>query len=499
MEFERAIFRVYERCMEGLREERDAEGNTSTKSCKFLEILAFFSGVFLLFILIFLHIAFVGSPGCLPELLDLASSGVNGTNTSSGLHYDQLLYITVDKKFQPQNNLRVDQSDASLLQPKYIDVSRYSTKLRSAYNGYNWKTSESVAQQHVEFRGSSTRINSYLWSGADNTESSIESLLSDFKNDSTVVPVEGSSTGDSKEPAYDYKFTFNSGLLLLPYDQLIKHNYKMLNVTMSGVQCFGSQFTQSMIPVGSVDTVVVNALMYTLGETGYVVTGTGDYFRWSYSDLHPYSTPAEWLVFKVSILFYSLFAFFFLTTITALLIRILISSGVVLIFPVFWAMQLCGFPPISLRIVAISYPWIGLPLEIIRSRNQSIVPFIIGHISRVAVYYYLYQATQLVFSIWFYNRDSPGQQELWIFGLMMIWEYYSMIYVRSMESIQLFPRASLALFLIYHFYYFSFPSGFHVLALLTLLCFLGYLMTYCIREFEMKAFERGIVNLDQPR
>ncbi|KAJ1441766.1 hypothetical protein B484DRAFT_97349 [Ochromonadaceae sp. CCMP2298] len=68
---------------------------------------------------------------------------------------------------------------------------------------------------------------------------------------------------------------------------------------------------------------------------------------------------------------------------------------------------------------------------------------------------------QLVFAVWFYNRDSPGQQELWIFAVMMLWEYYSMIYTRAKASIQLFPRASVSLFLIYHFYYFSFPAGFH--------------------------------------
>lgn len=69
-----------------------------------------------------------------------------------------------------------------------------------------------------------------------------------------------------------------------------------------------------------------------------------------------------------------------------------------------------------------------------------------------------------------------GQQELWIFGIMMFWEYFSMIYVRALGSIQLFPRVSLALFLIYHIYYFSFPSGFHVLALVVMFFFLVSLM-----------------------
>lgn len=59
---------------------------------------------------------------------------------------------------------------------------------------------------------------------------------------------------------------------------------------------------------------------------------------------------------------------------------------------------------------------------------------------------------------------------------MMLWEYYSMIYVRARGSIVLFPRAALALFLMYHFYYFSFPAGFHVLALVTMFFFLVAVM-----------------------
>jgi hypothetical protein len=59
---------------------------------------------------------------------------------------------------------------------------------------------------------------------------------------------------------------------------------------------------------------------------------------------------------------------------------------------------------------------------------------------------------------------------------MMVWEYYAMIYVRAKGSIRLFPRAALALFLIYHFYYFSFPAGFHVLALVAMFFFLTAVM-----------------------
>jgi hypothetical protein len=74
-----------------------------------------------------------------------------------------------------------------------------------------------------------------------------------------------------------------------------------------------------------------------------------------------------------------------------------------------------------------------------------------------------------------------------------------MIYVRSNFSIQLFPRASIALFLLYHFYLFGHPSGFHLLALLVMFLLLSALMIFCVRKYEMIAYQRGIVNQDQPR
>lgn len=37
---------------------------------------------------------------------------------------------------------------------------------------------------------------------------------------------------------------------------------------------------------------------------------------------------------------------------------------------------------ISTRVISMSYPWIGLPMEMFRANNQSSVPFILSHITR---------------------------------------------------------------------------------------------------------------------
>jgi len=401
MEFERAIYRVYERCLDGLREDQDEHGNASMKSCKFLELISFCFGVFLLFTLVFLHTEFVGSAGCLPSLLSVATAPLNNTYDADYpyLHADQILYINIDKRFQPEQALDEENERSQGINVESASVLRGLSKLTKMVlpNTHSSRHLTSVPPPHSEYislRGT------HLLNTTTPTNITVPSNTTGTSGDKSVTYL---------EPSYDYKFTYNSGLLLLPYQELKEHQYVTVNVSLLGESCYGGSVSQSLIPLGGIDTVVVNALMNTVKQPGHVFTSAGDYFRWTDSDLQPYSNPLEWFQFKLLIVCYSLFAFFFLTTITALLVRILISSGVVLIFPIFWMLQLFGFAPLNLRIVAISYPWIGLPLEVIRSRNQSITPFILGHISRVVIYYFLYQATQLVFAVWFYNRDSPGK------------------------------------------------------------------------------------------
>ena len=482
MEFERAIFRVYERCMESLRDDgEDGLENINIKTCKAIELFALIGGLLLLLSLLYLHCVFVGSSGCLPHQLSnfdvvyvsnqtFKNASVFSSSKTFQLGSDELLSITVDRfsmeAAKPTKNIRTSKSNDDTM-------------------------GNSVAK---------------------NNQARIQILDSNttHKNEST-----SSSENNDLYPSlrYDYLFAFNPYVLLLPDNVKKSHKFRSVNVTF-GSQCFGGAFTQSLLTLAGTDAVVLNNVMFTFKRSGYMLVGASeDLYRWTDEDVDPYYLdrlkPTEaarryamvgtWLRRKVNVLVVSLFSFFLMSSVTALLVRMLISSGVVLLFPIFWLFQMMGMHAINLRIISLSYPWIGLPMEILRSRNLSATPFILGHISRVVIYYCLYAAAQLAFSTWFYDKDSPSQQELWLCAVMMLWEYYSMIYVRASGSIQLFPRASLALFLIYHFYYFSFPSGLHLLALSTMSLLLFYLMVHCVRVFEAKSFQMGFISIDQPR
>ena len=74
-----------------------------------------------------------------------------------------------------------------------------------------------------------------------------------------------------------------------------------------------------------------------------------------------------------------------------------------------------------------------------------------------------------------------------------------MLHVRSLSSIRVFPRISLALFLVFHFYRYSYPTGFHSLALFVMFLLSLWSMVFCLYKYEIPAYCRGDVSYDRPR
>lgn len=138
-------------------------------------------------------------------------------------------------------------------------------------------------------------------------------------------------------------------------------------------------------------------------------------------------------------------------------------------------------------------------MEVIRNTGVSSIPYIFSHFIRLVVYYFMFQATQLLMSLLFYEDDVPGVMDMWLFAIVMTSEYFSMVYVRSVKSIQVFPRMTLAFFLLYHFYIYLHPTGFHLMGLWVFFLFELVLMLGCIVWFEIPAFQRGEVTLENPR
>ena len=508
MEFEKAIFRVYERCVEGL-----GESETSVRACRIFEYAALGGALFFLGTLIVLHTSYVGegvltlggaaaAGDCLPGVL----AGYEGYSSSGPfvLPDDTLLGINVSPTFLPPPSDDDDFFDAeedSGERRRHLLSSRTSSSAMASSMtdmtaGIMTGIADPLAGLSALWPANMLTQSTHRWLRAgENKEGQGGGEGGDGEDGASTTSTATKFDTGPNNATYDYLFAESRALIFMDQNMRSEHKFAVYNATLDDA-CFGTGLAPLLLPLGGVDVAVTNMLMHTVKKGGLIKTKANDYYGWGAADIVLYHDFAEWASFKLSILLVSVFAFFVLSCTTALLVRILISSGVVLVFPLFW---LFGVPVFNNRIISLSYPWLGVPMEMLRNNNRSPYPFLMSHVSKILLYYTLYEAAQFTFSLWFYGNAYPGQKELWLYAIVMLWEYYSMIYVRSKLSIAIFPRASLALFLVYHFYLYSQPTGFHLLALLVMFLFLAYLMATCVRKFEVPCYNRGGVSMDTPR
>jgi len=251
-----------------------------------------------------------------------------------------------------------------------------------------------------------------------------------------------SSSSNSTDVVFnpDYIFTSNAPLLYLDSDFLARHEVKRINVTLDEM-CVtkgpGLGFVVGAV-VGDLDTIIINMLMATFRSDGVVRNmRTNETWSWRGSSLPPvggYSVfSLDGWVFRVFALLRSLSAFFFLSGTTAIVVRMLMTSGVALMYPLFFCLRRMGVTGLSTRVLTRSYSWLGVPLERLRARGKPLAPFVLAHLSKVLVVYVMYEACQVFWAETLYGKSGGSGVAFAVFGLIMLLEYTSMLYVRSGE------------------------------------------------------------------
>lgn len=154
---------------------------------------------------------------------------------------------------------------------------------------------------------------------------------------------------------------------------------------------------------------------------------------------------------------------------------------------------------LDLHILTLSYPWLGLPVEILRARQKPIGPLISAHLVRVIVLYSMYEACQLAWAMWLYNKPVQSGLQLWVYGVVMVWEYFSMIYLRCATALRFLPKLTLLFFCAFHFYFYTYSYAFFDVALLAMFTAMLHSMLYFVHTFELPASTRGEISFEQPR
>lgn len=269
-------------------------------------LLVFFSAT-----LVCLHVSFVGSPGCLPTLLRNYNS-----SPDFSFQHDYILQLNVDKAFIDEDMITL--TDDNIEEVQHGAPDKFTSALRRRY----------------------------LLEAVDDANASAVST-----NDTLLA-----------YPSYDYEFAYDAAVLSLSPAIRDEHGFKLINLTLTGDQCFGSNWlVENMIVFGGVDVVVLNYVKYSLKHSGLLVTRRDDYFSWGSAEFTTRASVSGYLSGKLSVLLMSGFSFFAISSLTALLVRVLISSGVVILFPVFWLLQVQPYPTLpTLPLSSLPFPCLSL-------------------------------------------------------------------------------------------------------------------------------------------
>ena len=289
-------------------------------------------------------------------------------------------------------------------------------------------------------------------SGTNTTKADIfQSLLGLASKEKKLNSTEKYTNADYwNVPAYRY--SSNEALMFMDKKMIAYHNISLVNVTLSE-QCLSTgsdtgaytrinKIAQFLSQIYGMDAIIINQLMYGIKSTdgsfrsGHI-KNIDTKERWNYSkdilkEEHDINHNIFTRVFnRLGVLAMALLAFSMIMSITALIVRLLTSSGVMVLLPLFSISRAFGINPDE-RILMYSYPWIGRATRLIRRQGTHPVNhFLIANVGKLFLLYTMYESCQVMWSSMLYPKSIPTNLPLWIFGNAMIIEYFSMIFVRS--------------------------------------------------------------------
>ena len=295
-----------------------------------------------------------------------------------------------------------------------------------------------------------------------------------------------------REDKIHYRFAIDSSLLYIDENSALLHGINVVNLTVTerclstgsdhGRPTLVTGLGEALSQIYGMDTVIINQLMYGIrlrdGQftQGHVQSlATKERWGWQKELLEGYESISviHWILRKIATIFMSLLSFVLITSVTSLIVRVLTSSGVVLMFPLFELLRELGLRGAQERILSLSYPWIGVArLQISMRRTFPQSHLIAGHVCKVILYYVMYEACQAAWSVVLYAKSVPEALPVWIYGFAMIWEYFSMVFVRSALAVHFFPRICCLYYMFWHFYFYSCPYGYMDVALIPWFCFM---------------------------
>jgi hypothetical protein len=395
------------------------------------------------------------------------------------------------------------------------------------------------------------------------TDDDVYRIIVDYSSED-IYPDPLINSGRNFAPTYI--FSRNKEPVTMGQISRTKHNYTVYNMTIpstcpSATTAWGFVFPALV----SYDTVIVNSVMWTFpNRPGTIVSGyTGEEWGWTSAESlntspitsKAYNFISAW-VLRVMAIIECFFAYFLLSSVSAMLVRILITSGPILLYAFMFYIQLCassvdlfrsnrfrvttntttagseftelsdgegasgsttsaGAAPtttaaprtaqssvstIAYRELNSAYPWLGTHIRYIRAHGYSPSDFILAHLQYLAALVIMYECSTTLLGQALYGWKSlPASLSLTVWATFLLIEYLSYLFLRTTMSILIFPKLFFIYFFLFQTYYYVVPYGFtYLTSFLFFLTSLGSLFLV-VALFEIPAMRRNEFSVTRPR
>lgn len=515
LQFERALFRVYDGILYPFAQDSNpalssrANGCSPNRVCLSLQLIFLFATTALITITAVLHNDHVGKPGCLGMLLGNAANQWTLENNATGIYTQNNNSSSFLFKRDDVFQIVIDW-DGSVLNGGIgaVVVSSNGKNVRSWPNNNTISTFPSLP----DFIFSSTNALVNL-----NYEPYITT---------SFLPLI-SSTSDTSTKTSTSLSPFEKGG---PPSLLYAHSFRIFNITLPRTGCYSSSSSGLSSNRGwmdfllgysiSYDTVMINQLMWTFPRTSGYVTAvrTGESWGWgqggaeamlssqSYASQtgDPLDGAAFFLIRIVAIVEIFL-GFFFFSSLAAILVRTILTSGAALLYP-FAACAQC-FVPRGNQIIRnterhlnSAYPWLGAHMHQLRLIGGRATPFLASHTLSLFFIIVLQSAGQTILSAFFFSWKSyPNELPLLVWSAFVFSDYFALVFTRSKGGLLLFPRGTLVLYLAFGTYYYTSPYGFFNEAAEIFVLLLVNLILLCVIYYELPILRAGKVTEERPR
>ena len=289
----------------------------------------------------------------------------------------------------------------------------------------------------------------------------------------------------------EYEFSRLAAFVLLSEELRQQHIVQAINITLDHT-CITSPTFASFV---GHDTVIINQLLFGL-QHGGVLHNLMTEETWNWSDeqiaKHTNRNVFDTIWNLMVLVANGTIGFMLITCLTSLLIRILLSSGVIFIYPVLYALGRCSTLNTNVAMIAnifrVAYPWLGGEIVELQRSRASVWPLVIAHSTRVLVYWCIYEASNITWNYWFYAKSLPEGMVDWAYGLFMLIEYFSMMFVRSEMTIKHYPRIIFSFYILYYSYFQATLYGLFYSNVLLFALLIFYVSCWFVFRCELPAF-----------